>query len=99
MLSIFGVTVVVYFTKILSGYRTILYQRVQTLIKEKWQQKFLSSHFKETPKLYNSITEFLYLLYFVTLEILSCPPSWILADMRDTSQVGSRNFIFLRNND
>ena len=33
------------------------------------------------------------------LEILSCPPSWIFVDMHDTSQVWSRNFIFLRNND
>ena len=32
------------------------------------------------------------------LQILS-PPFWIFVDMHDTSQVGSRNFIFLRNND
>ena len=31
--------------------------------------------------------------------MLNCPPSWIFVDMYDTSQVGSRNFIFLRNND
>ena len=33
------------------------------------------------------------------LEILGCSPSWIFVDMHDTSQVGSRNFIFLRDDD
>ena len=32
--------------------------------------------------------------------MLSCPLSWIFVDMHCTpSQLGSRNFIFLRNND
>ena len=69
----------------------------------KWQQKFLSSHLKETPKLhvqfyYRILTLALFREIF-SLEILSCLPSWIFVDMHDTSQVGSRNFIFLRNND
>ena len=33
------------------------------------------------------------------LEILSYPLSWIFLDMDNTSQPGSRNFIFLRNDD
>ena len=33
------------------------------------------------------------------LEILSRPLSQIFVDMHETSQVGSRNFIFLKNND
>ena len=32
------------------------------------------------------------------LKISSCSPFWIFVDMHDTSKVGSRNFIFLRNN-
>ena len=33
------------------------------------------------------------------LEILSCPLRWIFVDIYDMSQVGSRNFIFLRSSD
>ena len=62
----------------------------------KWQQNFLSSHFKETPKQYIEV----YYIIFVSalfpeifsLEILSCPPSWIFVDLQDTSQLGSRDF-------
>ena len=71
-------------------------------VKGKWQQKFLSSHFKETPKLY---TVDVYYRIFISalfhdifwLEILSCPPILIIVDMHVTLE--SRNHIFLRNND
>ena len=65
-------------------------------IKGKWQQNFLSSHLKETPKQY---TEVYYRILISALfgeilrpEIFSCPPSWIFVDMHDTSQLRSRDF-------
>ena len=71
--------------------------------KGKWQQKFLSSYLTETPKQYIKV----YYRIFISalfgemfwLEIFSRPPSWIFVDMHDTSQLGSRNFFFLRHND
>ena len=71
--------------------------------KGKWQQNFLSSYLKETPKQYIEV----YYRIFISalfgeifgLEIFSCPRFWIFVDMHDTSQLGSRNFFFLRHND
>ena len=68
-------------------------------LKGKWQENFLSSHFKETSKQY---IEVYYRIFISALfreifsfEILSCPPSWIFVDMHDASQQGSRDFFFL----
>ena len=69
---------------------------VSSKLKVKWQQNFLSSHLKETPKQYIEV----YYRILVSalfgeifcLEIFSCPPSWIFVDMHDTSQLGSRDF-------
>ena len=67
-----------------------------TLSKGKWQQNFLSSHLKETPKqyieVYYRILISSLLREIFSLEIFSCPPSWIFVDMHDTSQLGSRDF-------
>ena len=65
-------------------------------LKGKWQQIFLSSHFKETPKQYIEVywrilISALFREIF-SFEMLSCPPSWIFVDMHDTSQQGSRDF-------
>ena len=65
-------------------------------IKGKWQQIFLSSHLKETPKQYMEVYYriFISALFreIFSFEIFSCPPSWIFLDMHDTSQLGSRDF-------
>ena len=58
-----------------------------------WQQQFLSSHLKETPKPYKVYyTIFTYALFreVFRFKISSCPPSWIFVGMHDTSQLGSR---------
>ena len=72
-------------------------------LKGKWQQIFLSSHLKETPKQYMEVYYriFISALFreIFSFEIFSCPPSWIFVDMHDTSQLGSRNFFLLRHND
>ena len=58
---------------------------------------------KKTPKQYIEVsyTIFISALFgeIFRLEIFSCPPSWIFVDIHDTSQLGSRNFFFLRHND
>jgi hypothetical protein len=55
--------------------------RYTSLLKGKWQYKFLFSHLKELLKLFNN---FLYrffisclLLEIFSLEVMRCPPSWI----------------------
>ena len=60
---------------------------------------FLLSHLKESPK---QPIEVYYRIFIpdlldeiFRLEILSILPFWIFADMHDTSQLGSRNLIFL----
>ena len=73
------------------------------IFKGKWQQIFLSSHLKETPKqymevCYRNVISALFREIF-SFEIFSCPPSWIFVDMHDTSQLGSRDFFFSRHND
>ena len=54
-------------------------------IKGKWQQNFLSSHLKETPKQYIEVYYRILISALFSeifwLEIFSCPPSWIFVDM------------------
>ena len=63
------------------------------LVKGKWQQSFLSSHLKETPKQYTEVYYRIFISALIgeifSMEIFSCPPSWIFVDMHDTSQLGS----------
>ena len=55
------------------------------LILREWQQNFLSSPLKETPKphaeVYYRIFIFAVFRDIFWLEVLSCPPSWIFVDM------------------
>ena len=75
------------------------------IIKGNWQQKFLSSYLKETPKQYIQVYYRIFISAFFgdifLVEMFSCPPSWIVVDMHDKSQLGSRNFLLLtvRHND
>ena len=45
------------------------------------------------------VTSFIEHATACTVFLDAFPPSWIFVDMHDTSQLGSRNSIFLRNND
>ena len=69
-------------------------------IKGKWEQKILSSYLKETSKPY--IKEVFHRIFTSALILEICwfeLLSWIFVDMHDTSQVRSRNFIFLGDDD
>ena len=66
-------------------------------------KSFLSSHLKETPKQYIEVYYRIFIsalfLEIFSSEILSCTPPWIFVDTHNTSQKGSRDFLFLPNND
>ena len=71
-------------------------QDKKAVVKGKWQQTFLSSRLKETPKQH---MEVYYRIFISALfrekfsfEIFSSPPSWIFVDMHDTSQLGHAIF-------